>query len=50
MKTKLNTIKKDLYNVFIMGNADDRQLARIYFLIAIPFFSLFLMFGHFPGY
>lgn len=50
MKTKLNIIKKDLYNVFVMGNADERQLARIYFLLAIPFFTLLFTFGHFPTY
>jgi hypothetical protein len=50
MKTKLNTIKKDLYHVFVMGNADDRQLAKAYFLLAIPLFTLFVLFGHFPKY
>nr|MBB6148657.1 hypothetical protein [Mucilaginibacter sp. SP1R1] len=50
MKTKLSNIKRDLYNVFVIGNADDRQLAKAYFLIAIPLFTLFLMFGHFPQY
>lgn len=43
-------IKKDLYNVFVMGNADDRQLARIYFLLAVPVFTLFCIFGNFPKY
>jgi hypothetical protein len=50
MKAKLNIIKKDLYNVFVMGNADDRQLARIYFLLAIPCFTLLFTFGHFPKF
>lgn len=50
MKTRLITIKKDLYNVFVMGNADDRQLARIYILLAVPLFALLFSFGHFPVY
>ncbi|HMG11349.1 MAG TPA: hypothetical protein VK609_22700 [Mucilaginibacter sp.] len=50
MKAKLNIIKKDLYNVFVVGNANDRQLARVYVLLAIPVFTLFLVLGHFPKY
>jgi hypothetical protein len=48
MKTAFNNIKKDLYNVFVIGNADDRQLAKAYFLLAIPFLTVLFTFGHFP--
>jgi hypothetical protein len=50
MKAKLNIIKKDLYNVFVVGNANDRQLARVYVLLAVPLFTLFFVFGHLPKY
>ncbi|WP_162996349.1 hypothetical protein [Mucilaginibacter celer] len=50
MKARFEILKKDLYNVFVMGNADDRQLYRIYLLIAIPVFMVFAMFGTFPKY
>ena len=50
MKAKLITIKKDLFNVFVMGNADDRQLGRVCLLLAIPTFALLFSFGHFPLY
>ena len=41
MKAKLKSLKADLYNVFVVGNADDRQLAKAYFLLAIPLFAIF---------
>lgn len=50
MKARFETLKKDLFNVFVMGNADDRQLYRVYILIAIPVFAFFAMFGTFPKY
>ena len=50
MKAKFETIKQDLYKVFIMGNADERQLYRVYLLIAIPALMTFFLFGNFPKY
>ncbi|WP_172336743.1 hypothetical protein [Mucilaginibacter sp. SG564] len=50
MKARFNIIKKDLYNVFVMGNADEQQLARVYFLLAIPCFALLFTFGQFPKF
>ncbi|MEO3403471.1 hypothetical protein AAFN85_06190 [Mucilaginibacter sp. CAU 1740] len=50
MKARIETLKKDLYNVFVMGNADDRQLYRVYLLLALPAITFMLMFGTFPKY
>ncbi|UOE51968.1 hypothetical protein MTO98_12845 [Mucilaginibacter sp. SMC90] len=50
MKAKLQSLKADLYNVFVVGNADDRQLAKAYFLLAIPLFAIFFGWGSFPKF
>jgi hypothetical protein len=50
MKAKLQSLKADLYNVFVAGNADDRQLAKAYFLLAIPLFSIYFGWGGFPKF
>jgi hypothetical protein len=47
MKAKLNTLKADMYRVFILGNADNVQLAKAYFLLAIPLFTALFIFGNF---
>jgi hypothetical protein len=47
MKTKLNTIKADMYKVFVLGNADNVQLAKAYFLLAIPLLTVFFTLGRF---
>jgi len=47
MKTQIETIKADLYNVFVMGNANNRQLGRVYFLLATPVLALMLVLGLF---
>ena len=36
MEHKLNTIKADLYNVFVAGNASSSQIAKVFMVIAIP--------------
>jgi hypothetical protein len=36
MEHKLNTIKADMYNVFVEGNANSLQMARVFILLAIP--------------
>ncbi|GAA4338939.1 hypothetical protein GCM10023149_49330 [Mucilaginibacter gynuensis] len=48
MDAKLNTIKADLYNVFVEGNADRQQLARIFLLLFIPLMSLYIAVGKMP--
>ena len=47
MKARIETIKADMYKVFVAGNADNVQLAKAYFLLAIPFFIVFFTLGHF---
>jgi hypothetical protein len=47
MKAKLNTIKADLYKVFVMGNADNLQMARVYVLITVPVLTAMFLLGHF---
>lgn len=43
---RLNTIKADLYKVFIEGNANNIQIARVFVLVAIPVVSVFLAAVH----
>lgn len=50
MKANINTIKADLYNVFISGNANNRQLFKIYLMLAIPALSLLFSVAHFPQF
>ena len=47
MKTKIQTIKADLYNVFVMGNANNLQMARVYFLLTIPALTVLFAVGKF---
>jgi hypothetical protein len=47
MKAKIQTIKSDLYNVFVMGNANNLQMARVYFLVTVPFLTAFFAVGSF---
>ncbi len=47
MKTKIQTIKADLYNVFVLGNANNLQMARVYFLLTIPALTVLLAIGNF---
>ena len=47
MKTKIQTIKADLYNVFVMGNANNLQMARVYFLLTIPALTVLFTIGRF---
>ena len=42
MKAKINNMKADLYNVFVMGNANNRQLARVYVLLTAPALTVIL--------
>jgi|EndMetStandDraft_4_1072995.scaffolds.fasta_scaffold162185_3 hypothetical protein len=47
MKARIETIKTDMYKVFVTGNADNVQLAKAYFLLAIPLLTIFFTLGHF---
>ncbi len=47
MKAKFETIKADMYHVFVQGNANEVQLAKAYFLLAIPALTLLFAFGNF---
>ncbi|WP_156088755.1 hypothetical protein [Mucilaginibacter pedocola] len=48
MKTLINTIKNDLYRVFVKGDADTVQMAHAYFVLAVPALALLFTFGKFP--
>ena len=43
MEHKLNTLKNDLYNVFVKGDANDLQMARVFVVLAIPVLVLFMV-------
>jgi hypothetical protein len=45
MKNKLITLQADLYNVFVEGNANKQQLARVFILLFIPLMSFYLSVG-----
>lgn len=47
MKAKLQTLKADLYNVFVMGNANNFQMAKVYVLITAPVLSMFFAIAKF---
>ncbi|SDT59985.1 hypothetical protein SAMN05216490_4247 [Mucilaginibacter mallensis] len=48
MKAILNNIKENLYNVFIMGNASNMQIVKVWALLAVPMLTLYVAVGHFP--
>jgi len=43
MEHKLNTIKADLYNVFVEGNANNIQMARVFLIIALPIMTVCML-------
>jgi hypothetical protein len=43
MEHKLNTIKADLYNVFVEGNANNIQMARVFLMLALPVLALTML-------
>ena len=47
MKTKISNLKNDLYNVFVMGNANNQQMGRVYLLLAIPALTILFAVGKF---
>ena len=42
MTHKLNTLKADLQNVFVEGNANSIQMARVFIAMAIPVLTVAL--------
>jgi hypothetical protein len=40
MEHKLNTLKTDLYNVFVKGDANNIQMARVFVVLAIPVMAI----------
>jgi len=45
MKARIKNLKADLYNVFVMGDASNGQLARVYVLLTAPVLTLILAMG-----
>ena len=43
MEHKLNTLKTDLQNVFVEGNANPIQMARVFIIMAIPLITIFII-------
>ncbi|MCR8561687.1 hypothetical protein KXD93_28790 [Mucilaginibacter sp. BJC16-A38] len=43
MEHKLNTLKNDLHNVFVDGNANSLQMARVFMLLAVPLLTICMM-------
>lgn len=43
MSHKLNIFKNDLHNVFVEGNANNIQMARVFLMIAIPVVTIFMV-------
>jgi hypothetical protein len=46
MEHKLNTFKADLYNVFVEGNANSVQLAKVFVILAVPVMIICLIGAH----
>ena len=43
MEHRLNTIKADLYDVFVVGNASSLQIARVFLIIALPVITVCML-------
>lgn len=50
MKKAINTILTDINNVFIKGDSNKVEQARMFLLLAVPVMSLLYIFGQFPIY
>jgi hypothetical protein len=50
MKANFKTLRNDLYNVFVEGNAKSEQIARVFIVLAVPVVSALMMLGHIPLY
>lgn len=42
MSQKFNVFKADLHDVFVEGNANNLQMARVFILLAIPVMTIFM--------
>jgi hypothetical protein len=45
MKANLEDLKADLYNVFVKGDANNREMARVYLLLTAPILTVILALG-----
>jgi hypothetical protein len=45
MKTRFKLIKADLYHVFVEGNANSVEKARVFFILFIPLMSVIFTTG-----
>jgi hypothetical protein len=43
MEHKLNTLKADLYNVFVKGDANNLQITRVFVMLVIPAVIAFMI-------
>ncbi|MET3980805.1 hypothetical protein ABIB62_003409 [Mucilaginibacter sp. UYP25] len=50
MKNAINTILADINHVFVKGDSDKVEQARVFFLMAIPLLSVIFSAGQFPIY
>jgi hypothetical protein len=50
MKKFLNTLKTDLNHVFVKGDSDKVEQARVFVLLAIPALSVLFTLGQFSIY
>jgi len=46
MAHKLNTVKTDFNNVFVKGNANNLQMARVFVVLAVPVMIIFMVALH----
>jgi hypothetical protein len=46
MEHKLNTLKSDLQNVFVKGDANNIQMARVFIVLAVPVMTIFMIGMH----
>jgi len=50
MKNAIKTILTDLNHVFVKGDSDKVEQARVFLLLTIPFMSIMFIYGQFPIY
>ncbi|MES2266202.1 MAG: hypothetical protein V4520_05560 [Bacteroidota bacterium] len=50
MKNAIKTILTDLNHVFVKGDSDKVEQARVFFLLAIPSLLVLFTVGRFPVY
>lgn len=50
MKNAIKTILTDINHVFVKGDSDKVEQARVFFLLAIPLMAVLFTVGQFPNY